>query len=268
VLGDIAGEETGSPGCSCVLSMNKNVIILSSAGAAVTIIDGRSMNVVQTVVVLSVGGEFGRPSHGFTVTETGRTNSSGRYDGYGIGIDAENVKVGGNRVVFSRGHWTQSRGQGIFTVNSAIVRIEGNDVMNWWTGIAIRVAGAAIVSNNQVTNNRDGVNAAGGSVIGNVATANATGIYASGATIVSGNAAYMNEWGFTIEAFTGLLTRNNIVANGCGLENLVGPLQATNNYWGVATGPGIFPADNTCFMYGATTSPFATTPFQVQILKP
>ena len=42
VLGDIAGEETGSHACGCVLSINKTVIVISSAGTAVTTIDGSS----------------------------------------------------------------------------------------------------------------------------------------------------------------------------------------------------------------------------------
>ena len=44
-------------------------------------------------------------------------------------------------------------------------------------------------------------------------------------------------------------------------------LKATNNYWGIATGPGAPPADDACGA-GATTSPFATRPFVVKPLKP
>ena len=52
VLGE-PGEELGyltpPASCSCVLPIEKQVIILSSGGAAVTIIDGRSVDVVQNV---------------------------------------------------------------------------------------------------------------------------------------------------------------------------------------------------------------------------
>jgi hypothetical protein len=73
-------------------------------------------------------------------------------------------------------------------------------------------------------------------------------------------------------AFSGVVTRNNFFGNDiCGLLNdgAVG-LQAANNYWGIATGPGTPPADTVCHPYGGTTttSPFATKPFTVNLLKP
>jgi hypothetical protein len=277
-LGDIPGEEIGSPGCSCVLSMNKNVIIISSAGAAVTVIDGRSMNVVQTVVVLSAGGEFGRPGKGFTVTETGRRVNTNppTFSGHGIGIDAANVRVRGNHVIFTGGDSNYSSGIGIFTVNNAAIRIEGNHVVDWRVGIEIRVAGAATVSKNLVNSNDIGILARGGNVVGNVASGNfRVGISMTGGATVSGNATYANGTGFTaIPPFTGVFTRNNMFGNredNCGLvnEGVVG-VTATNNYWGVATGPGLPPANFVCNEDGGTTmtSPFATVPFKVQILKP
>ena len=273
VLGDIPGEEIGSPGCSCVLSMNKNLIILSSAGAAVTIVDGRSMNVVQTVVVLSVGGEFGRPGKGFTVTETGRTDSLGIFSGHGIGINAADVKVRGNQVIFSR-YRSRTNGRGIFTVNSAAILIEGNHVANWNGGIYAFVGGAVTVSKNLVTGNAAGIWVPGGKIVGNVALGNLDGIAAAGDTAVSGNAVSMNANGFLISddgpGFTGVFTKNNMFGNVCGVSNSVVGFEATNNYWGAATGPGAPPAENVCNVVGGTTttSPFATTPFKVKILNP
>jgi hypothetical protein len=202
VLGDFPGEESGSPGCSCVVSMNKAVIILSTSGAAQTIIDGRTVNVVQTVVVLSNGGEFGRPGKGFTVTETGRRNANGQPDGHGIGIDAANVRVRGNQVVFSRQVVApnDSRGTGIFTVNSAAVRIEGNLVANWNVGIHVLVASAATINKNQITANIVGIVARGGKLTGNVISRNASsGIVASENTTISGNAALQNGVAFTVQ---------------------------------------------------------------------
>jgi len=270
VLGDIAGEETGAPGCSCVLAINKNVIIISNAGAAVTIIDGRSVDVISNVLLITVGGEFGRPGKGFTVTETKYRDASGDFAAYGIALD---VPVRGNQVVFTL-FGANSSGTGIGTVNDAAIRIEGNQVTGYYVGIAGR--GSATVSKNQVMNNFYGISATGGDVVGNVATANFTGIVLlEGTAHASTNAVYMNwDFGFGIQSpFSGVVTKNNIFANGstnsnCGLVNdgVVG-LNATNNYWGAASGPGAPPADKVCGS-NATTSPFATKPFPVKPLKP
>src|SRR5687768_2836479 len=75
VLGDIAGEETGSPGCGCVLSINRNVIVISSAGAAVTMIDGRRVDVIRNVLIADDGAQFGQPGKGFTVMQTAHESS-------------------------------------------------------------------------------------------------------------------------------------------------------------------------------------------------
>jgi hypothetical protein len=273
-LGDIPGEETGSPGCGCVLSINKNVIVISSAGAAATIIDGRSVDVIQNVLLITIGGEFGRPGKGFTVTETAQVGGTGDFDGEGIVLDAANVLVRGNQVIFSRPRHEFSHGTGILTVNDEPIRIEGNLVMGWQVGISGR--GAATVSKNQVIANETGIFVTGGTVVGNVVMANQSGISVRGAPSVTTNAVYMNfRDGVVVQApFSGVVTKNNLFANGdpsefseCGLENHQAGLSATSNYWGVATGPGAPPADTVCFQ-GATTSPFATKPFTVKPLKP
>jgi hypothetical protein len=281
VLGDIPGEETGSPGCSCVLSINKNVIVISSAGAPATIIDARSVDVIQNVLLITIGGEFGRLGKGFTVTETAYFDGL-RYPGNGIVLDSANVLVRGNQVVFSRrAGFRVSEGDGIVTVNDASVRIAGNQVIGWETGI--RGRGAATVSKNQVWHNETGIAATGGSVVGNVVTANLLGLAVTGASRVTGNAVYANGiddedgYGIIVTApFSGAITQNNLIGNPfdtahCGLQNqgAVG-LIATNNYWGVATGPGSPPADNVCNFSGGTTttSPVATKPFAVKVLKP
>ena len=280
-LGDILGEETGSPGCSCVLSINKNVIVISSAGAAVTMIDGRSVDVISNVLLITNGGEFGRPGKGFTVTETA-FHDGFRYHGNGIVLDSANVMVRGNQVVFTRrARFEGTEGAGILTVNDAPILIEGNQVIGWETGISGR--GAATVSKNQVWHNENGIAVTGGSVAGNVATANLLGIFVTGSSQVVGNAVYTNGVDsdgagiFVYGSFSGVIAKNNLFGNpfgggfDCGLVNngVIG-LAAKNNYWGVATGPGAPPADDVCNSSGGTTttSPFATKPFAVKPLKP
>jgi len=267
VLGDIPGEETGSPGCGCVLSINKNVIVVSSAGAAGTTIDGRSVDANDTVLLITVEGEFGRPGKGFTVTETGRVNEYGRYSGSGIVLDASQVTVAGNQVVFTR--VGPSNGFGILTVNDEAIRLEGNLVTNWAVGITAR--GAAVVSRNQIMANSVGVQADGGTITGNIVRANGEGILLRGAAAVTGNALHINSLGIDVKRSGAVIHKNNLVGNGCGTYNeQFAGLSATNNYWGAADGPSSPGADRPCdHSLGSTiTSPFATKPFAVKVLKP
>jgi hypothetical protein len=272
VIGDVPGEETPSPGCGCILPIDKHVIVLSSGGAAVTMIDGRDVFTSQNVLITAAAGEFGRPGQGFTVTST-RNESS-----YGIALVSGNVMVRGNQVIY-RGS-SSSTGAGIATLNDSAVRLEGNQVINWAIGIAGR--GAAIISKNQVISNATGILTSGGTVKGNVATSNDVGIairQATGSVTVTTNAVYFNQIvGVGVdETFVGTITKNNMFANGspavnCGLHNGGVPgLVAKNNYWGVPAGPGgPPPRDNACDSPpGVTiTSPFATKPFTVKVLKP
>ena len=281
VLGDTPGEEVSQQLCLCVLAVTKNVIVISSGGAAVTVIDGRSVDAVWNVLLSASGGEFGRPGKGFMVTETARKNASGQPESEGIVLDtADGVMVRGNLVTSFRGgeeSLNVVRGTGIRHGNDAAVRIEGNDVRGWRTGILGR--GAATVSKNQVRRNHTGITSSGGSVVGNLATENVVGIGLSGTANATGNAAYMNYFsGFSVAAgFAGVLTKNNMLANSsagqtdphCGLHNVaVAGLVATNNYWGAASGPGTAPANRPCGAAATTTSPFATKPFSVKPLKP
>jgi hypothetical protein len=126
--GEELGYLTPPASCSCVLQIEKRVIIISSGGAAATMIDGRSVDVIQNVFLTTVGGEFGRPGKGFTVTGTKSTN------GHGIVLDAGDVwLVRGNQVIYKHISSGESTGTGILTVNTAAVRIEGNQVTGWKT---------------------------------------------------------------------------------------------------------------------------------------
>jgi hypothetical protein len=268
ILGDIPGEETGSPGCGCVLSINKSVIVISSAGAASTTIDGRSVDAIDTVLVITNGGEFGRPGKGFTVTETARINEFGSYSGSGIVLDAVDVAVSGNQVIFTR-HGSQSGGHGIHTVNDAAIRIEGNLVGDWAVGVNAR--GAAVVARNQIMRNSVGIEAEGGSVVGNVLRSNTEGIILRAPAVVTGNALHTNSLGIDVRTGEGTIRKNNLLGNGCAIYNpLIAGLNATNNYWGSPHGPSSAGADEACghAAFTTITSPFATKPFAVKVLKP
>jgi hypothetical protein len=63
------GNEQGLPGCDCMIWVDRAVTIVSSEGAAATVIDARNLNLDKTVYMVG-GGELGRPGQGFTVTQT------------------------------------------------------------------------------------------------------------------------------------------------------------------------------------------------------
>ena len=275
ILGEV-GEENGPPACSCVLLVDKAVILISSVGAAVTLIDGRTVDVIRNVMIADDGAEFGRPGKGFTVVETAYEPVNGSNHSDGIVIAANGVMVRGNQVLFNGGHLTtgnaaSSGGRGIHTGNQLhSVRIEGNLVTDWNIGIDGRHG--ITVSKNQVADNNTGIRADGGSVVGNVAVNNFVGIDVTGSAIVTGNSTYANSLaGFEVHGlFSGVISKNNMFGNGCGVRNFVTGLAATNNYWGAPKGPGAGPADSMCDIQFATSdvTPFATKPFAVKIVKP
>ena len=271
------GDEKGASGCSCLIAVNKAVVIRSTHGAAATSIDARSVLVLQTVLITADGVEFGRPGQGFTVTYT-LDNTDPNPTGFTI--NSNDVSVRGNQVI---GNF-QGRGIGINTAcSSGAGRIEDNQVMGWSIGIQ-PLCGTKTVSRNAVSfnqygilaftnspvtdnvalgNSTSGIHMTGGSASGNIAAGNSDGFSSSFVGLVAGNAAIGNLTG--IDAFndSGPATGNNIIGNQCGLKKQ-GPasFNGTNNYWGAASGPGADPADNVCLGTVGVT-PFATAPFNI-----
>ena len=253
------GEEVPQPGCNCLLSINKPVILISTDGAAATVINAAAVDARTNVLIIASDVEFGRPGHGFFVTNANATNAGG------IVIDGTNVKVRGNQVLRTSG---DTQGYGIEAVNNAseIVLIEGNQSVGWSAGIVVQDSGKK-VSQNQVSFNGAGIAAYGGSVVGNVAINNTEGFLLSGSATVLGNAAHGNRDGFVAVVQDGVIQKNNMFGNRrCGLMNTGTPgLVATHNYWGAVTGPGGDPADYVCNLNNGTTTaiPFATARFGI-----
>jgi parallel beta-helix repeat protein len=258
-------ENAGTPACDCMVWVNKPVVLISSDGAAATVIDARSLDVGRNVVI-TAGGEFGRTGKGFTVTETRRA------DNFGILIDADDLDVRGNQVVSTSG--LVNRFTGILAQGTGSVLIEGNQAMGWGgSGIAVTGSGK-IVRRNQVSLNADGIIGDGvNAITTNIATGNSIGVRLYGAPTVTRNAASGNGAGFLVNrGFTGTLEENNILGNeSCGLSNFIAfnapaVLRAPHNYWGAATGPGGDPADAVCDSTDSTTlfAPVATRPFPVK----
>src|SRR5262245_40797810 len=254
VIGE-PGEETGSPTCACVLAIEKRVIVMSSNGAAVTMIDGREVVANRTVVISAAGAQFGQAGKGFTVTETAIRNSIGQLSGDGVRINAGAVLVRGNQIIFeNREEGSVGRGIHCFRAQPGIV-VEGNLVMNWGEGIETTGVPCAI-NKNQVMHSSVGILAAMGTVTSNVVTGNFVGLNLQGSVQATSNSAYMNvAAGISVSiGFTGIVTKNNMFGNGsplqasfCGLINSgVAGLNASNNYWGTPAGPGAAGANGVC----------------------
>ena len=268
-----AGEETPSPGCNCVLSINKPVVVVSSDGAAATVIPGAGNNVGQGVLVIA-SAEFGQPGKGFTVTQT---NSAPSIDA--IVVDADTVKIRGNQVLGI----LSNTGTGIRTVDAPEhVLIEGNEVIGFGTGIKA-LGGNKTVRKNHVLLNGRGIEVTGAAsaITGNVLAGNGFGVVPSDGVTVGSNGIYGSfASGISVAPpFTGTIQKNDIVSSSlafgppyCGLDNSgVTGVLATNNYWGAPTGPGPRPADDVCNQSGGTTTvtPVATKRFKVKApLKP
>lgn len=274
------GDEFGSSGCGCMLSVNKAVTLLSSNGAASTVIDGRSLDVARNVFLSSNGGEFGRPGKGFTVTNTKHNL------GDGIVIDSADVKVRGNQVlatlVYPFNVVQPLPYIGIHALNGGPILIQGNQVIGQWLDGIVASGTGKTVRNNQVSvNTGAGIQAASGNlVLGNIVIATGGGILVQGSASAVGNSVYGSSYGIGADGspsspFTGSIERNNLVGNtggNCGLDNLGSPtVNAPNNYWGAASGPGPDPADTTCIESGGpiTATPFATAAFPLNApIKP
>jgi hypothetical protein len=263
-LGDV-GEEFGSPGCGCMVSVNKSITLTSSDGAAATVIDARAVDVHTNVLIIATDATFGKPGKGFTVTRTDASDDMVN----GIVIDGANVDVRGNQVVGDGSTATGFLGTGVFALTTAAdVLIEANQVMSWATGIRVDGAGK-LVRKNQVSMNADGIVAGGTSaVVGNVTTANNNeGIRLGGAATATGNATHDILNGIAT-ASLGAVEGNNIFGSSFGgLEvDSVTNAPATNNFWGLPSGPGLDPADRVLSEGGGTavTTPFATKPFKVK----
>lgn len=277
ILGE-AGEEKPPAGCDCMIAVNKAVTLVSSHGAASTVIAARSVDVAKNVLLALNGGEFGQPGKGFTITNTKRNLAEG------IVIDGTNVKVRGNQVLVTHVYplALPSPGGGISALSGGPILIEGNQVLGYWNpGIRAQGTGKTVRKNQVSVNFAAGIEAEGDSVvIGNIITAASQGIWLIEGARAVGNAIYggPNTTGVYVSTyegtfpFTGVIERNNITGMACGVYNSGVPsLSAINNYWGAVSGPGPAPAAAVCNVSGGTTvtTPFATAPFIVKApIKP
>lgn len=144
-LGDSPGEETG--GFGCVLLIARAVTITSSAGAAQTVIDGRTvLSESCNVGILADGTQLGKPGKGFTVTDTAVD-----FGASGILVTATNVVIQGNQIVAVEPGNTQRAG--ILNLEaSGTVLIEANQVIGWSQGIEVDSTGKTLRRNQVLLN--------------------------------------------------------------------------------------------------------------------
>jgi hypothetical protein len=293
-----AGDEYGD---SAVITLARSGLrIISERGASVTLIDATgSPFIVQAVLIVARGTQFGAAGHGFRILAPNQI--------YGIEVsdNSSECTVAGNIVTGgTQGSYLfPTRGRAIvISDNVAIDNVEGPG----FTGVDNLVSPGSgdrtRVLRNVSIRNLVGFNVAGPSLLftDNVADDNVQGalIGGDGATFrrnfvgnshregvfLSGrvaafldNSAIGNRGpGVTVTGPVTQFSRNNIYGNGtsevsvngvppnCGLnQGSRTRLNAPNNFWGAPTGPGPDPADAVCNLPDSTTvvAPVAVRPF-------
>jgi hypothetical protein len=265
------GEEAGPAGCACMIEVDKALTLMSRDGAEATIIDVGRVG-VSAVQIQSDGAVFGGKGRGFTVL------GAANHFGVVTSIDIMGVVIEGNHF---RGPVSAS---GILLDGVGHVAI-GNLVTGSASGVGFLVTGRAHqITGNVIEGNRAGLRVEGtaSEFTENFVIAN----HSRGFEIIAGphwitrNAIVANH-GVGISADAPVsVQRNNIYGNAaaagaagigetnCGLVNGSGGfVDATKNFWGVASGPGSDPADTVCNVPPSTTvvDPVATKPFNIPI---
>jgi len=288
------GEEISSG--TAALRIAKQVRVVSSAGAALTVIDAgggvwAAVDIAADGITFGtagggftlVGGQFyalicqgqtnlrisgniatGSPSNGFVVYSSGNveiTDNIAHHNasaGFLIGSDSES-----SRVVL-RNNQSYSNREGIYSASYGRHEIAFNEVSNnAQRGISVDFA-PAYIHHNIVTGNDTGI---------------ASNSWTPDRLPSAGPVLYRNSligntrFGILVSSGPPVRTvvkENNFFGNSvssdgfgknCGLVNFTGEtLNAVNSYWGASSGPGAEPADVACGNDPVVTTPFARSP--------
>jgi hypothetical protein len=259
------------------ITIDKAVEIYSTAGAALTIIRASQSPFQNRVVrILANGATFGRRDGGFTITgsklESGVGTEAVAIDGSDVTV-AGNVALGHEFGFLFGGAGDRARLDGNIAVDNAQMGFQvfgfghvltGNIANGNSIGFLLGGDGTTFTGNVAIANKQVGVQSQvefGGELIGNTVIGNG----------VTGMRFPLSDSGVASPMF---VHQNNIFGNGdaavgCGIVNEGGGfIDATDNYWGKATGPGPNPGDRAhgdCTVRGSTqTTPFATAAFPIE----
>lgn len=253
-----AGEEPGS------IVVNKPLTLESEEGAGATIIDMSGLLIdVVTVTSGGVGSVIGLPGRGFTLSNGGwGLSSANPFPGL--------LTVSGNIAVnnLEDGFLLHEPGPYVVDYNLAIRNATYGFIVHGGTGHKFR-------QNVAVSNRFAGFAAdfgTGHEFSGNLAIGNGSGGFSldhdTGLT-VRGNSAFGNtSFGVGFFFTTATAAQNNVYGNdpagNCGVRSENSTVNAANNFFGAASGPGSDPADNVCSGSGSIVFiPFAPFAFTV-----
>lgn len=252
------GEETGDFSNSAILHVDTAVRIISTHGAAVTVIDASQMSSgAIPVVITAPHAQFGAHGRGFTLKAQPNFFAL-------VALSATDATVAGN-IGTNAATAFFSEGEGIVLKHNFAY---GNIV-----GYEIR--GAGKVLRNAASGNVLGftVYETGATLRGNTASANdhtgfAIAPSGNGITLIGNLATGNRTAGFRVDrGGSALIIRNNIFGQFCGILNDSGTrIVATHNYWGAASGPGPDPADPVCNLditSDTVAIPYSPSPIRV-----
>lgn len=260
--GDFDGNFSLLPGEERSISIDKALTIESSHGMQETFLHGGEFGMQVALMVSGI--TFGRPGHGFTLTTTWvhpnviyfspgtngsrvsgniLTEYSVNMDGFGHTL-AQNhficIQNCGQISVYGTGHsLIGNTGQGSVGISGSGHSLTNNVFSVSENGITINASSGIIIRGN--------------SFLGNIA---GSGVYLN---LGSDVAIHENN-------FFGKLPNPDQGVDNCAVYNSSGAsIDATNNFWGAASGPGPDPADEACdeWGFGIVVAPFATQQFAI-----